>query len=722
MTLSVDGGGAGGNAPSVKNTALELARELASRDGLTDLPDRSSLMLRRDGEVSYRENRFGDLGEAAVLNPALLCEVSRAGVAYSPNWGFRDGDRVGVLRESPANAVRWNAPPEDKYAPGVLVEETAATNLVENSRLLNAKLGDISGAGKLPDNWLATYAGGKIEVEAFGKRDNWNYVRLRFSGTFSGETWIEMTGLAEIAGVSGNQFVLSCGVRLVAGTDPGTFRIGLIERDSGGGFEAYHRHAVIALDEAHRRYIHAATLADADTANVTPMIYHSSTGAVDFTIDVFLPQVETGLVATSPAPAPENTIATATRTAETRGAGVQFTRASRAISMAWSGKNGDPAGPAREYLPNVLLSDESCFHRAFRSTTNLLPNPAFDGAALGVIGSGGGLGTGLTLANGGMTWEVTKLYDEGARRVMRIKLSGTASSDASLGLCGTADIAGLQNEHFTGHYDIRVLSGTMPGTPQIRLMERNSGGSTVASAGDTLTLDARWRRACQTRTFTESDAAYCQPVFYIDDPSGAVDCEFELALPMCEKLSFPTMPTRPDEGTTGTSTRALGVFKMDLADWFDINERAFGFLIDVTTPKGDTESDTNNYVLGIGDLSSGDNYYYLRRTSSGWNLAVRRAATFTVGTTATDTYADGERRRIAARLEPDNFRLVADGGAVLTDGSGELALAANLEKLVLGNHAFGSPVDANTGVLIFHEVRFFFASPSNDELDALVTI
>ncbi|CAK9003874.1 Transglycosylase-like protein with SLT domain, partial [Durusdinium trenchii] len=680
-----------------------LARDLASRDGLTET-ERATLMLQRPGGITYRENRFGDLDEAAVVDPALLGEVTRAGPAFVPNWSFRSGDRVGPLREVAANEARWNEPPEDKYWPQPLVETAAGANGVRNPWGLGSRLGVIGGVGQMPTHWDASYGSTTVEIVSELELDGWPVTGFEFTGGSNSDSeFLFFEETTSFAAVQNDWVVFYFVARVSSGDFTGIDRLELQinEYDSGGSSTTNstvgdHNVDMIAagLDDELRIFCMIYQVQGATTASVRPTFRQrsaaSGASSIDLGLEMGAAQIAQGTEAASPVFPPRGTIAAGSRVADTRAGGLQFERASRAISFAWSGKNGDPAGPAREYLPNAPLSDETGFHRSMRSTTNLIENPGFENYTLGVIGSGGVLPDNMSISTGGLTWEIVKVYREGARKIIRFRLDGTATGNLAVAFSTATEIAAVQNDLYCQHFDIRVIKGELQGTAQCRLFERDSGGTAVATPYEDIpVVDGRWRRGLFKDPISHASTAYAQPYLYVTSQSGDVfdNAEIELALPMAEKLAFPTMPTLPEEGQTGTSSRALGVMKFGLDGWFD-REKPFTLIFDFTTIAADPGT-ANDYIFGIGDQATGANYYYLRQNDSGWNLAVMSNSVFSVGATGSDTYADGARRRMAIRFDPSNFRLVVDGGAELVDNSGPLALAVDLDTLVLGNHAFG---------------------------------
>lgn len=214
-----------------------------------------------------------------------IASITRASKGWYDGWDGQDGTAVGTLTEYASGVAR--------VGPDGLLVEVATTNECRNPRAEGSTNGDLAGAGALPTNWVAAYSGGTITIIGTGAESGWPYIDIRFNGTFAGETFLEIEAPTQVSAAQSETWTFSMGLRLVGGSDPAGARIGLVERDSGGGFEAYDRHAVITLDGTHRRYFQTATLSDADTAAVTGMFYlDAGLGAVDFTVRIYCPQLE----------------------------------------------------------------------------------------------------------------------------------------------------------------------------------------------------------------------------------------------------------------------------------------------------------------------------------------------------------------------------------------------------------------------------------------------
>lgn len=254
---------------------------------------------------------------------------SRTGTAlYPAGWDFSNGGIVdGALVEFAANVPRTGV---KGYLP-----ERATTNEIDNPRGVGATLGTLGSGGVLPTGWTALYAGGAIEVVALlADADGNAGVRLRFSGTFSGEMFMLMRAASAVPANNSTlaNWVISGGMELNAGADPGGVRM-VVAGYQGGTFKEYDRSPVKTLDGNHRRHFYAATLAHADTDSMRPMFYlGSDLGAVDFTVDLYDWQVEAGTTPTSPVRPASGQTGAATRGADS----LTVSLASIHNSAAWS--------------------------------------------------------------------------------------------------------------------------------------------------------------------------------------------------------------------------------------------------------------------------------------------------------------------------------------------------------------------------------------------------
>ena len=719
MTISVDGGGStGANLPSPKSAAVGIARDVAGRAGLNELSDRATLMLRKPGEISYQDNRFGDGSESAVQNAGLLGKVTRTGSALVPNWSFRSGDQVGQLREVSDDEARWNEPPEDGKAGGMLFESGAGSNPVRNPRAEGAIIGDISGAGSLPTNWTLVQAGGlTITVVGVVSNDGWPCVRLRLNGTQTADTVFAFEGATQLVAVSGNAYVNSFNLRIEEGSVPSgaTIESVIYEYTTGGAYVSGGTGGVITVDGENRRFWHTRTFSGGGTVGRgLPGVYLYRNGSdrtwSNVEIDIGLPQFENAILPSSPMVPPPGAPAASTRGAETRNGGLQCSRDGRAYAVDWDFTSGGLCGPVTEfqsfasrYLPGGLYKDPAM--------TNYIRNPRWVGASAPSTWP-----TNMAVgASGNMTWTCDGRGTDAHGDYLQITLSGTASADARFDLEGITQIAGVNGDHRVLSLGVRVVSGVMPGTLKMMLFERTAGAVTVTTHETTIAPDHRFRRYWVHALFDGGGTtAYAHPALYIDNPSGVVACVFRLYIPQVEYGIRPTGPMLPEPGATGEATRAGEVYSFDLDDTFD---PAGGWTLAVEyegaldTTTGFSASTPFIATVQPAAGSAGYGAFY---QSLGFNVPLITSSSSGIAFGGTQgAIAPGTLVRAAVAYAPDDMAASASGVSQVTDAGG--TVAETLTGLELGSIQSGSNWQGR-----FTEVRLFSSRLPDAELEYLV--
>src|SRR5690606_3292604 len=112
--------------------------------------------------------------------------------------------------------------------------------------------------------------------------------------------------------------------------------------------------------------------------------------------------------------------------------------------------------------------------------TNQIRNPRCEGAAVGVVGSGGALPTFWGLTNtAGLTWDVVATGVENGLPYVDVRLHGTSSQTfAQMRFEDTTAIAAAPGETWTGSFYARRVGGSMAGIGEVwvRIQERDASG------------------------------------------------------------------------------------------------------------------------------------------------------------------------------------------------------------------------------------------------------
>jgi hypothetical protein len=169
---------------------------------------------------------------------------------------------------------------------------------------------------------------------------------------------------------------------------------------------------------------------------------------------------------------------------------------------------------------------------------NGLPNSLGNGAALGVIGSGGALPTGWAMTGlGSATAEVVSITPEDDRPTIRIRFTGTPSANIFLALCTDACTPAAAGQQWTLSYWAQVVGGdlTNVGALNIRMVSFNSGGTSLAnSLADFAPTAATLLRRTRTWTIPAGSVATVQSQVLVGSITGAVDFTLKLQAPQIE--------------------------------------------------------------------------------------------------------------------------------------------------------------------------------------------
>ncbi|BBF93391.1 phage head spike fiber domain-containing protein [Blastochloris tepida] len=349
-----------------------------------DLP---TLARRRSGGRWYRpddvlrilpgSNRaMVRLSSGVVVEGTIETLIALGYLTYARTGSGWAIDKAGVWREFTSNAPR--------ITDAGMTIEPAATNLVTNSSAQGAVLGVLGAGGALPTGWFTSGGTGLTkEVVGIGVEDGIPYIDVRFWGTnadnYATVVPSNLSGL-----VTGTSYTSSIFVTLVAGSTASLTSRTLKTRYnlSPSGATDINQNLTFAPGRLvdNRQSGVAVTAGTLTGTGQLILVFNNSPGAaIDLTIRIGCPQVEAGLVASSP-------ILTA---------GSAATRAADDFRCPTSGLSLPTSGTlVAEIVP------AASFDATYATETGLLVVDDADNARLSLRGAGTAKGPRLVVGDG----------------------------------------------------------------------------------------------------------------------------------------------------------------------------------------------------------------------------------------------------------------------------------------------------------------------------------
>lgn len=207
----------------------------------------------------------------------------------------------GTLTAATTNVARFDYDPSTLIARGLLIEE-ARTNSIRNNTMVGASAGT---PGTDPTNWLVTAAGGTVttkEIVGSGTESGISYVDVRYVLAASAFPQVIFDSTTQIVASETQTWTSSMYVRLVGGsTSNVTLANRIVYRTAAGASVNNQDVAIVPTSAglATQRSINTFLATGATIARVTNQIAYSSSGAVDITLRIGMPQLELGAFATS---------------------------------------------------------------------------------------------------------------------------------------------------------------------------------------------------------------------------------------------------------------------------------------------------------------------------------------------------------------------------------------------------------------------------------------
>ena len=382
------------------------------------------------------------------------------------------------------------------------------------------------------------------------------------------------------------------------------------------------------------------------------------------------------------------------------------TRASKAWDPgAWDFVSGSAVGALVEYAANApritssgLLVEEA--------SINEIRNPRFEGATVGVIGSGGVAPTNMAIDGYGTTVEIVAVSSEGGWPYIDVKFSGTPTQDIDIKMEDTTTISAAQSEDWTLSVGLKLVAGHLTNITavNVRMVERDAG-SFKAAGSVAVTPDSTNKRSFFSRTLTHADTDAVQPYLTLDwDGSGAVDITLRIYAPQCENKADPTSPILPTVSSPLASTRNADDITVAAGSWLGSEHTIYA---DITP----TSIGSFKYWLTLSDGTT-SNTIAMGQASSFRSLMVAGGVTQVAA--GAGPVAVGTAIKHAICVDANDVAISVNGQPQLYDTS---VTVPTVTELQLGAYANAS---AQFPGLYIADFRYWPRRLTNAELEALV--
>ncbi len=593
------------------------------------------------------------------INPDLLgLTVARASRAWNPNWTGLHGDRVGRLVEYGPNRVRSGDH-------GVVRETAAATNRVQNPRFEGGVVGTLTGGsptGTIPTRMELDAQGATVEFIGYEVTAGRTEALFRFSGTPTGDPILYFEPAATaIASATTNTRTGQATVRLAAGalTNTAGVAVRVQELTSAGANVTGGSSAFILPDANQRGIFNARTLSGGGTvarARHGIIIDHTS-GAIDLTLAVSVPQFESGLVATTPVLPPPGDPGEFTRAAETfTFDGWEGARASREYYI-----NAD--GSLSTFITNATAYGTSGI-AVFMAATNRIRNPRALGAVPGVIGSGGAYPTNWGEIGPVGTREIIGRFEDETGAFLRIKWTATAGQQWTIRFDTTTLIPIAPNQSFAYSARTRLSGGSSRNfTHRLMPVGRTAAGGFAQNLIDPVAYPATSapQRLVRVAQVTSATVERLSPQF-IMSATGDVDITLDIYEPQVEtNRSFAGPPVLPAPTEIAESTRAASAPRIITRP--QLFQRTGVTILGEVVLSDFFGSSSNRQAFGNLTDGTGDLRHYAYITNAGiWRLFAWDGALLFPQDLGLTTDAARPRQRVAVRWSDANVGwAVSDG-------------------------------------------------------------
>lgn len=327
--------------------------------------------------------------------------------------------------------------------------------------------------------------------------------------------------------------------------------------------------------------------------------------------------------------------------------------------------------------------------------TNLIPNPRFEGATPGTLGSGGALPSGFNATGTAAWWTVVGVGTELGLPYMDVTCAPSGAGSTNIWFTATSGISLSGSAVYSTSIFARLLSGDMSTFSAFGFLRRTDSASALNGTAANLKLVTGSISRYVTSETTAADATSGRAGLVVTS-SGAGSVTLRIYAPQVELGAFASSPILPSVGAPAASTRGADLASAALASLGVTGPMTV--LWSGTLPQ-DAPADVDQMLFQIDD-GTNNNSIRIRNRAGGATVAGGTVITGVSADTANlGSMTAGTPFRCGATYDgaAGRFASCVAGGSVQT----LTVVPVGLTTLRLGNiPAYTAAMHGETGVLI----------------------
>lgn len=330
--------------------------------------------------------------------------------------------------------------------------------------------------------------------------------------------------------------------------------------------------------------------------------------------------------------------------------------------------------------------------------TNLIPNPRFEGATPGTLGSGGALPSGFNATGTAAWWTVVGVGTELGLPYMDVTCAPSGAGSTSIWFTATSGISLSGSAVYSTSIFARLLSGDMSTFSAFGFLRRTDSASALNGTAANLKLVTGSISRYVTSETTAADATSGRAGLVVTS-SGAGSVTLRIYAPQVELGAFASNPILPSVGTPGASTRGADLVSTTLTSLGIGANGACTLLWSGVLPNASPAA--GSFTLCQIDDGTTNNRIFLR-DNAGTNFLLWRVTGGAAANAAAGSYTPGAPFRFGITIDgAGRAACTFNGGSVVVVTGAPLA---GLATLRLGGGVAGSES-------MFGETREFIVIP-----------